>query len=79
LAWAPVTGAVAYEVVLQRDQKEVYKARSQEARTVLPSSWTYEGRPMELERGYYRWIVWPILAGGKKAEKASVVSNLHID
>ncbi len=79
LAWAPVNGAIAYELVLQRDGVEVYKARTEEARTLLPGSWEYKGHPTKLQTGYYRWLVWPIMSDQRRAEKANVVSNLHID
>ena len=70
---------MAYELVLLRNGREVYRSRPDEARTVLPRSWEYKGRPVKLQEGYYRWIVWPIMADQRKTAKAIVVSNLHID
>jgi hypothetical protein len=79
LAWAPVPGAVAYEIVLIRDGKQIYKDRTKQARTTIPDSWRNKGRIVELDAGYYRWVVWPIIKGQGKAAKAVVVSNVHFD
>jgi DNA-directed RNA polymerase specialized sigma24 family protein len=79
LAWAPVNGAAGYELVLQRDGQEVFKTRIREARAVLPAAWSYNGRPMKLQAGYYAWFVWPLEQGQRRAEQAVVVSSLHID
>ena len=77
LAWAPVTGAVGYELVLLRNGRQVYTTRTREPRAVIPQAWKANGRVVALGEGYYRWIVWPLTSAGK-AEKAVVVSNLHL-
>ncbi len=79
LAWAPVPNAIGYEVVLIRNGRQVFKERTTEARTTIPETWSGGGRTIVLGSGYYRWVVWPIMAGNKKPGKAVVVAAVHLD
>jgi hypothetical protein len=78
--WAPVAGAVHYEVAFYRSGRRVLVVRTKEARLLLPPNWTYRGRRARLVPGVYRWYVWPIYssAGGQRLGKAVVQSRLTV-
>ena len=67
-AWAPVTGATGYHVELFRGSDRVYSSDTKQPVLELGQSWRYNGRPMTLTDGTYRWYVWPITAGGRAAQ-----------
>ena len=58
LVWTPVKGASYYNVQLIRGHK-VMSAWPTKAQLKLPRSWTYKGHRYRLQRGLYRWYVWP--------------------
>ena len=66
-AWAPVPGAVAYQFHLIRDDDLVFTARLATPSLTLPVSWRHEGRDRHLDKGAYRWVVWPIMPGLERA------------
>jgi hypothetical protein len=73
LAWAPARGAAAYEVALYRGSRQIFLKRTRQTRLALPAEWTHRGRRRRLERGVYRWYVWPVPAGARKAAARPVV------
>jgi DNA-directed RNA polymerase specialized sigma24 family protein len=79
-AWAPVPGAVGYELVLLKGDDQIFSARTREATLTLPTTWRYQGKPQHVERGTYKWIVWPVMEGSDaRAGKATVAARLVID
>jgi hypothetical protein len=58
LAWAAVPRAGYYNVQLYRSGKKVLSAWPTVPRLQLRRTWTY-GRRQRLDRGTYRWYVWP--------------------
>lgn len=79
LAWAPVKGALGYEVQLFRGSERVLVKRTPEARLNLPRSWKYEGRVVVRRRGTYLWYVWPLMPGNRRAAAAIVQARIVID
>ena len=78
LAWAPASGAVGYEVQLFRGSKRVLLIRTSHPRLQLGSSWRYEGRLVRRQGGTYRWYVWPLFQGNRRASAAIVQTRIVI-
>ena len=78
LAWAPASGAVGYEVQLFRGSKRVLLIRTSHPRLQLGSSWRYEGRLVRRRGGAYRWYVWPLFQGNRRASVAIVQTRIVI-
>lgn len=79
MAWAPAPGAAAYEVALYNGSRRIFLERTKRTRLALPAEWSYRGRRLRLEPGVYRWYVWPVRAGARKASSRPVVqANLTI-
>jgi hypothetical protein len=58
LRWTPVEGARYYNVQLFRGDRKVLSAWPTRPRLALRQRWQYYG-DQRLQRGRYRWIVWP--------------------
>jgi hypothetical protein len=67
LTWVAVEKATYYNVQVWRDGKKILSAWPKGTSIRLRAGWTYKGRRYRLERGTYRWYVWPGL--GRRAEK----------
>jgi hypothetical protein len=77
-AWAPAPGATGYEVQLFRGNDRVLVERTEQTRLKIGPKWAYEGRPMTLEPGRYRWYVWPLGAGGTRSDTPVVQARVLI-
>ena len=78
LAWAPASGAVGYEVQLFRGARRVLLMRTSRPSLQLGSSWRYEGRLVRRQGGTYRWYVWPLFQGNRRASAAIVQTRVVI-
>jgi hypothetical protein len=58
LQWAAVRGASYYNVLLIRNGT-IFSAWPKGTSFKLPRSWVYHGKRYRLQRGVYRWYVWP--------------------
>jgi len=76
-AWAPVDGAGSYRVELFRGEQRVFSATVARPQATVPARWTFDGQVRSLDRGEYRWYVWPIVAG-KRASTAVVQAKLVV-
>lgn len=76
-AWAPAPGASGYHVELVRDGSRVFAADTTDPELVLPRAWEYRGGRHVLERGDYRWYVWPVV-DGIRARRAVVQASLSV-
>jgi hypothetical protein len=78
--WAPVAGALYYEVAFYRAGRRIFIGRTNQARLSLPARWAYRGQQLGLAPGVYRWYVWPIYksATGQRRGKAVVQSKLTV-
>jgi hypothetical protein len=77
-AWAPAPGAAGYEVQLFRGDDRVLVERTDQTRLKIGPKWSYEGRPMTLAPGRYRWYVWPLDAGGTRSDAPVVQARVLI-
>ena len=79
VAWAPAPGAAAYDVALYDGSRRIFLERTRNARLALPVEWSYGGSRRRLERGVYRWYVWPVPAGaGRRSATPIVQASLTI-
>jgi hypothetical protein len=76
-AWAPVAGATGYHVELFRVGKRIFAVDTQRPNALIPARWTFDGRRYRLAPAEYRWYVWPIVAGKRKA-RAVVQARLVV-
>lgn len=76
LAWAPAKGAVGYEVQLFRGSQRVLLVRTRDSRLDLHTTWPYEGRLIRRRPGTYRWYVWPLFQGNRRASPAIVQARV---
>ena len=53
-----------YRVALFRGGAQVFEQDVTVPALALSQSWTYQGRFLRLQRGAYRWIVWPLFGKG---------------
>ena len=73
VAWAPAPGAAAYDVALYDGSRRIFLERTRNTRLALPIEWSYGGRRRRLERGVYRWYVWPVPTGARRPSATPVV------
>jgi hypothetical protein len=59
LVWVAVPKATFYNVQLYRGGRKVFSAWPNHAQLGLARTWSYAGRRFVLERGVYKWYVWP--------------------
>lgn len=76
-AWAPIAGASGYHIELFRGSALVFRADSAKPQIVIRRRWRLGGRQHELKPGTYRWYVWPLVGGRRKA-KATVQAKLVV-
>ncbi len=77
--WPAQAGASAYRVALYRNGSQVFEEDVRSAALDLSSSWSYGGHFYRLQRGTYRWIVWPLFGKGAGARKgAPIVSAQYV-
>jgi hypothetical protein len=76
-AWAPIAGASGYHIELFRGSALVFRADSAKPQIVIRRRWRLGGRQQQLKPGTYRWYVWPLVAGRRKA-KATVQAKLVV-
>ena len=66
-AWPPVVDATGYHVELFRGSTLVFRNETKKPQILIRRSWRFGGRLRALEPGAYRWYVWPIVDGRRKA------------
>ena len=71
--WAAVPGAGAYEFQLFREETLVFRARTKRPQLELPVRWQFQGKRHVLTDGSYRWYVWSVPLGQKKAVARAAV------
>ena len=59
LRWKRPRDATYYNVQLYYGPQKVLSAWPSRARQKLAPSWSYQGRNFRLQKGTYRWYVWP--------------------
>jgi hypothetical protein len=59
LRWAAVPGATYYNVQLYRGTQKLLSTWPLKEELALARRWVYQGRVSRLEKGVYRWYVWP--------------------
>jgi hypothetical protein len=62
--WPVVPRVSGYRVALFRGGAQVFEQDVTVPALALSQSWTYQGRFHRLQRGAYRWIVWPLFGKG---------------
>lgn len=67
-AWAPSPGASGYHVELFRGSALIFRAETNKPEVVIRRRWRLNGRDRRLEPGAYRWYVWPLVDGRRKAK-----------
>jgi len=78
VSWKPERDAVGYEVALVRGSRTLYRAYSLQTSLELPARWSFRGREYALDPGVYRWLVWPVRAGGARDASPTVRRTLVI-
>jgi hypothetical protein len=76
-AWAPVEDASGYHVELFRGATLVFARQTVDPELVIARRWRFAGKLQQLERGSYRWYVWPVVSG-LRASQAIVQAKLEI-
>jgi hypothetical protein len=71
--WAAQAGASGYRVALYRKGSQVFEEDVRTAALELSPSWSYDGHFYRLQRGTYRWIVWPLFGQGAGARKGAPI------
>jgi hypothetical protein len=66
-AWPPVAGATGYHVELFKGSALVFRNETANPEILIPRRWRFDGRRRRLEPGEYRWYVWPVVNGRRKA------------
>jgi hypothetical protein len=66
-AWPPVVGATGYHVELFNGPALVFRNETTKPEILIPRRWRLDGRLRRLEPGEYRWYVWPVVNGQRKA------------
>src|SRR5205085_4950676 len=59
LSWKPVRGASYYDVQLFRGRVRILDLWPSDAHVTVPVRWVYGGADYRLQRGRYRWDVYP--------------------
>ena len=75
LRWTAIPGATYYNLQLFRNGRKVLSTWPAGAQFRLPRSWTFNGRHYTLERGSYRWYVWPGLGARSKARYGKLLGG----
>ncbi len=75
LAWTASAGATYYNVQLFRNGTKVLSTWPVRARFRLPGSWTFAGRHYRLQRGSYKWYVWPGIGPRAKARYGKLLGG----
>jgi hypothetical protein len=76
-AWPPVVGATGYHVELFKGSALVFRNGTTKPELLIPRRWRLDGRLRTLEPGEYRWYVWPVVNGQRKAS-ATVQAKLVV-
>jgi hypothetical protein len=66
-AWPPVAGASGYHVELFKGSALVFRNESSRPQILIPRRWRFDGRLRRLDPGEYRWYVWPVVDGRRRA------------
>lgn len=75
LAWTASAGATYYNVQLFRNGTKVLSTWPVRAQFRLPGSWTFAGRHYRLQRGSYKWYVWPGIGPRAKARYGKLLGG----
>jgi len=67
LLWSGVPRASYYNVQVYRGSQKLLSAWPAKARLGLRSKWAYQGHTFRLQKGAYRWWVWPAFGPRSKA------------
>lgn len=70
--WPAESGSVGYRVALYQDGQQIFERDVTGTALELPKSWTYQGRPFQLTKGAYRWVVWALVGPEKRLGRAIV-------
>jgi hypothetical protein len=76
-AWAPSHGASGYHIELFRGSALIFRAQMTKPEILIRRRWRFNGRDHQLEPGAYRWYVWPLVDGRRRA-KAIVQAKLAV-
>jgi hypothetical protein len=76
-AWPPVVGATGYHVELFKGSGLIFRDETKKPEILIRKRWRFNGRHRRLEPGAYRWYVWPLVDGQRKA-KAIVQAKLVV-
>jgi hypothetical protein len=76
-SWPPVVGASGYHVELFKGSVLVFRDETKKPEILIRRRWRFNGRQRRLEPGAYRWYVWPLVGGQRKAE-AIVQAKLEV-
>jgi hypothetical protein len=77
--WPAVGGAKGYRIALYRGGRQVFEKDVASTGFQLPQGWTYQRRFYGLEKGTYRWVVWPLI--GRKpniSQGPAIVSARYV-
>ena len=66
-AWPTVVGATGYHVELFRGSALVFRAKTTRPQILIPVRWRRGVSRYRLSPGDYRWYVWPLVDGQRKA------------
>ena len=75
LAWTASAGASYYNVQLFRNGAKVLSTWPVRAQFKLPRAWTFAGRHYQLQRGSYKWYVWPGIGPRAKARYGKLLGG----
>jgi hypothetical protein len=67
LRWARVPRATYYNVQVYRGSRKLLSRWPAKARLKLQRSWAYQGHRYRLQKGVYRWWVWPAFGPRSKS------------
>lgn len=70
--WPEESGSVGYRVALYQDGQQIFERDVTGSALDFPKRWTYQGRPYQLTKGAYRWVVWPLVGPEKRLGRAIV-------
>jgi hypothetical protein len=76
-AWPPVVRATGYHVELFKGSALIFRDETKKPEILIRRRWRFNGRDRRLEPGAYRWYVWPLVDGQRKA-KAIVQAKLVV-
>jgi hypothetical protein len=57
--WAAVAGATYYNIQLFRNGEKIWSSWPTNTSGLVPASWLFEGKTLQLSAGRYVWFVWP--------------------